>query len=271
MAEIKRFFEQQLGKDQAFRRSKFGAIVLVTDFGDDLAAAECKLSLTGVFQEHRIISPGLITVNDVAPFNKVHAAFNLCCLSRVAPPNTIFIGVIDPGVGTDRKSIVVQTEKEHCFVGPDNGIFYPAANNEGITGIWQIDNNQFPNSSTTFHGRDIFSKVAAEISCGINPESIGLPLDELVELKFGPGQIVHIDAYGNLKINGDIPSGITNLVLLSINLTIPFATTFENVDVGQPFAYRGSSGLIEIAIREGNAAKSLGYKIGDCLNIRPIL
>jgi len=270
MVEIKNFFEQQLGKERTFKQSGFGAIVLVTDFGDDLAAAECRLSLSSVFQENKIVSPDLIIVNDVAPFNKVHAAFNLCCLSNMAPPKTIFIGVIDPGVGTDRNGVIVQTAKEHYFIGPDNGIFYPAASHEGITGIWQIDKIKFSDSSTTFHGRDIFSPVAAKIACGLDINALGINVNSLVELFFQSGQILHIDSYGNLKVNKNIPTGISGFFLQD-KLTIPLVRTFEDVNVGQPLAYLGSSGLLEIAVREGNAAKSLGYKIGDCLNMRPII
>jgi hypothetical protein len=270
MAEIKRFFKKQLGKEDSFRRSRFGAIVLVTDFGDDLAASECRLSLDRVFQENRIVPPDLITVNDVAPFNKVHAAFNLCRLSSVAPANTIFIGVIDPGVGTERKSVIVKTAKEHYFIGPDNGIFFPAANHEKITDIWQIDKTKFTDSSITFHGRDIFSPIAAKIACGLNTSALGVNVNSLVELYFQSGQILHIDFYGNLKVNQEIPIETSGLILQD-KLTIPLVKTFEDVNMGQPLAYLGSSGLLEIAVREGNAAKFFGYKIGDCLNIRPII
>lgn len=270
MVETKRhiFAEQQLGKETLFRRSEFTAIVLVADFGDDLAKAECQLSLNRVFQENHVIAPELITVNDVVPFNKIHAAFNLCCLTNTAAPKTVFVGVIDPGVGTDRKGIIVETAKEHYFIGPDNGIFYPAANSEGITGLWQIDNSKFSNPSVTFHGRDIFSKAAAKIASGLSPDSFGTNATDLVSLEFQEGQILHIDRYGNLKINGTLPVGATK-IFLSNNLSIPLVRTFEDVDIGQPLAYLGSSGLLEIAIREGNASNVLGLKIGECLSIQP--
>lgn len=257
--------ERQGGKEE-LRHSEFGAIALVTDFGDDLAKAECRLALNVIFNEHRVIVPDLIAVNDVVSFNKVHAAFNLCRLANMAGPKTVFIGVVDPGVGTDRKGIILQTDREHYFVGPDNGIFYPAASEEGITGIWSIDESLFPTSANTFHGRDIFSKVAARIACGFDPSTLGEKADNLVKLHFQSGQILHIDRYGNLKVNLNVAEE-GNKIVLHGELEIPFLRTFEDVEVGQPLAYLGSSGLLEIAIREGNAAKILGYNIGDCLEL----
>lgn len=235
-----------------------------------MAKAECRLSLAEVFQPNKVIPPELIIVNDVDPFNKLHGAFHIWQLAKIAPQKTIFIGVIDPEVGTDRKGIVVQTEDNNYFIGPDNGILYPAVESKGINGIWEIDKEQFPNSSNTFHGRDIFSKVAAYIACGMIPDSIGFSIDNMVQLRFQKSQIVHIDRFGNLNIFDSNPNG-TNSIVLSNGLTIPIVKTFEDVEIGQPLAYLGSSGLLEIAIREGNASKSLGYKIGDCLEIQGIL
>lgn len=251
-----------------FRHSAFAAIVLITDFGDDLAPAECRLSLRQVFRENRAVSPEIIVVNDVLPYNKTHAAFTIDRLVESAPPEIIIIGVIDPGVGTQRKSVIVQTQNNHYFIGPDNGILYPGARRDGILKIWQIDRNQFPHSSTTFHGRDVFSKVAALIACGARPDLLGSPINELMELHFLHGQIVHIDAYGNLKIYGPVPQNANHLSLPEQNLDVPFVRTFEDVAVGQPLAYIGSSGLLEIAVREGSAARFLGCNVGNCLDIR---
>lgn len=251
-------------------------IVLVADFGDDLAEAECRLAASIIWRKNRVAPPDLTVVNDVRPFNRIHAAFTFHRLADVAPAGTVFIGVIDPGVGTTRRSVIVKTERQHFFVGPDNGIFYPVAVQSGLEGVWEIDESRFPVHSTTFYGRDIFSKVAAEIACGINLDVLGRRANQrdLLPLLLQPGQIVHVDAYGNIKIWGDVPDRVKSVAIRLENghsLQIPFVRTFEDVAVGQPLAYLGSSGLLEIAIREDvncGAADRLGINIGDQLNLK---
>ncbi len=260
-------------RDREIRRPDYPTLVFATDFGDDLAIGECQLSLMAVFQQEDVACPYIVTVNDILPFNKVNAAFQIDRLSKQAPPRTVFAGVVDPGVGTDRKGVIIQTKRDHVFVGPDNGILYPACSDEGISKAWQIDYSRRAKSSTTFHGRDIFSPIAAEIACGFPLGSFGPEINGLFEYQYEPNQVLHIDPYGNYKINNKDFAEAGNVGVSSIYVgarEIPFAKTFEDVEVEHLLAYVGSSdGLLEIAKRQGSAAKELGYEVGNCLGIRP--
>jgi S-adenosylmethionine hydrolase len=247
------------------------AIIQVTDFNDQASAVLCRLSALAIFAERRIRPPDWYPVNDVKPYSLINAAYILYRLTKWAPPETIFVGVIDPGVGTERRGVIIQTEK-HFLIGPDNGIFWPAARRDGITAIWQIYPEYHPRVSYTFHGRDIFSPAAAQIACGDDPSLIGRPLDrqELVPLDFRAGQVVHIDGtFGNYKIAGPIPDHPRTVILYHpTSLAIPFVNTFADVGRGELLAYSGSDeGFFEIAVNEGNAAERLGYRVGDCLRI----
>lgn len=242
-------------------------IIFVTDFGDDLAIAECKLSVMRIFKELDRLTPETVVVNDVLPFNKTHAAFCILRLASQAPKEAIFVCVIDPGVGTSRKGIIIKTRKDHYFIGPDNGIMYAAASNEGIDSVWRIREDLFPNASNTFHGRDIFSKVAGHISLGNHPSALGHPTNSIVKSKLYPGQIVHIDFYGNAKIFGRVPNHAKQVNLVEKAVKLPLVRTFEEVEDAKPLAYLGSSGLLEIAIRNRNATSHFGFKVGDVLKI----
>ena len=162
------------------------AVVLVTDFegnskehlgGAQSDAALCRLVLINELKSC-LRNPEMISVNDIYRHSIVNAAFIFCRLAKVAPEGTVFIGVVDPGVGTERKSVIIQTEKKHFFVGPDNGIFYPAAIGEIIEQVWRIGEAKFHDVSTTFHGRDIFTPVAAGIAKGVSLNSFGSRIDE---------------------------------------------------------------------------------------------
>lgn len=265
--------ESQRGVNFETLRGRFSPrIVLVTDFGNSLAGAECELAIERTFQEQGGDIPRLTSVCDVRPFNKVDAAFTLGRLAAVAPPGTIFVGVVDPGVGTKRDPIIVATRDQHFFVEPNNGIFYPIVNSEGVLAVWRIREEQHLGRSTTFHGRDIFSPVAAQLACGVSVDLIGERIDEerLVKFGFEENQVVHTDYYGNLKINCGIPEGAMSLVLGGLEngeLNIPVCKTFEDVKSGELLGYLGSSNLLEIAVREGSAVKLLAVEVGNRLKI----
>lgn len=250
-------------------------IVLVTDFGDSLAQTECLLAIHGTFSRNNVAPTHVFTVADILSFNKIHGAFIIDQLATTAPEGTIIVGVVDPGVGTQndgkREGIIIKTKK-HIFIGPNNGIFTRAVRQEGIIGIYAINTEYFPNHATTFDGRDIFSVAAAEISSGRDLSLFTSKLDKsrLVTLQFQPGQVIHVDSYGNIKIFSEIPKESDTLILEKDNLfVIPIVDAFGDVEKGQALAYKGSSrGLLEIALRESNAAKHFGIFVGDCLDIR---
>jgi S-adenosylmethionine hydrolase len=191
------------------------------------------------------------------------------------PPGTIHICVVDPGVGTDRKPVIV-VDKDQYLIGPDNGIFSLVAPRP--TGAYEISESAFRRDrpSATFHGRDIFAAAAAELARGGKPEAAGpqVVLRGKIAAESAPGglslTVAHIDVFGNLITNlaaERIPPGVTFRVAgRDIG---PVRTTFESVGVGELLAYVGSRQTLEIAVRNGNAAEMLGASRGTLIEVVP--
>ena len=139
-------------------------ITITTDFGDQFAAA----------QLHAIIATynfdgNIIENHSITPFSIEEGAFEIWQLSKFTPENTVHLGVVDPGVGSSRWGIIIKTKKG-WYVGPDNGLLYPAATRDGITQVWKIKEESFGDISNTFHGRDVFVKAAVLLSQGKKPQ-----------------------------------------------------------------------------------------------------
>ncbi len=244
-------------------------VTLLTDFGEQDGFAAI---MKGVMLS---INPQLafIDITHQIPQGDITAAsFILKSAFHYFPENTIHVIVVDPGVGSARKILGVQIPN-HIFVAPDNGVLqwifatWPDAN------VFELNKKDFflPNISNTFHGRDIFAPVAAHISTGITLEEIGSPCSnfnkgiipvckELGDI--ASGEIAHIDHFGNLITN--IPEHVFfNKKLHSIHLAahkiVKLANSYSDVLDGFPVALIGSHGMLEIAVRNGNAA--------ECLNI----
>lgn len=198
------------------------------------------------------------------------------------PPGSIHIGVVDPGVGTRRKSLVVETE-DHFFVGPDNGLFSFLGRKQ-IKKVISLTNKKYflKDISPTFHGRDIFAPIAAYLSLGVQPERFGREIKSLVRPKTDKskgrgrilGRIIYIDRFGNLVTslkNEDLPSGKVNVSINQLNIG-PVRTTFGSVPLGRPVCYINSFGYLEIAVNQGSAAEYLGidYKSDVKILIAPI-
>lgn len=187
------------------------------------------------------------------------------------PPGTIFVAVVDPGVGTSRKPILVRSSTEadgdgcHLFVGPDNGLLSLTAG-QGSDG-WILDNASIHRAevSATFHGRDIFAAVAGKLASGLEPSACGTPLRSWVELsrpetrqegKTLIGRVVHVDRFGNLVTN--VPAELIRNGAWEVELAGqalgPVRNTFGDVEPGGWVAYLGSGGELEIAIRNGRAS-----------------
>lgn len=243
-------------------------IAITTDFGDGFASIQLRAILSSLNFVGEVIEN-----HGVSPFSVSEGAFQILVLSRFTPPNTIHVGVVDPGVGTERKGIIIKT-KNFFFVGPNNGILWPAANNDHINSVWQLDESRLGGAiSNTFHGRDVFIKVAAYLSLGKQPESFGamkIPKSIVEKLDFKTGQILHIDSYGNIKIQWPKKISIGNNLLIETGKykhTIPIVKTFSDVSVGKPLALHGSSDTLELAVNLGNAQKVFGVKVGNLINI----
>ncbi|HZE86622.1 MAG TPA: SAM-dependent chlorinase/fluorinase [Methylomirabilota bacterium] len=270
-------------------------IVIVNDFGNHLSPAECQLSITNVFDAHRIPNgrqSKFMTIGDVKPFNVVDGAFQITQLAgNRRDMETVFVGVVDPGVGTERRGIVVQTKEEHTFIGPDNGLLSLAFGEQQVKNAYTIRKDFFDQVAPTFHGRDIFTPLAAEIAVGTDPVTIPaletIDPNDLMRLQLEEGHIVHHDGYQNAKLwkkgvpiisEGERAVAVTitpehrifDRGLFRKSITVPVGRTFEDVEVGGWLVYEGSSGRnnnggsghVEVAIREGAGKNGAGNRLG---------
>lgn len=223
--------------------------------------------------------------HDITPHNIREGAFVLQISVPYFPVGTIHVAVVDPGVGTDRKGIIITTRSQ-IMVGPDNGLLMPAARFLGNFTVYEITNEKYMlNSiSNTFHGRDIFAPVAAHIINGTSFEKIGERIGDFVDLDFGRGEItdktatgkiIYIDRFGNIitNINGvrlrevlDFDKKIMAFIG-DKQKEISFVKSYDFVKKGQLLMTIGSSNHLEIGVNQGNAARKLGVKLDDKVKI----
>lgn len=251
------------------------AITLTTDFGS-LYPASMKGVILSINPDATIID----ITHSIPPANIESGAFALYSVVKYYPPGTIHVAVIDPGVGTDRKAIVVRASG-HYFVGPDNGLLLPAAILLGDVEVYEIQSELIPDEiSSTFHGRDIFAPVAAYISKGMDLKDIGKITKEYIDLDFSGYEIqkdfirtkvIYIDDFGNIVTN--IPAEhLLKSVIQGTNLSIagrpiPFLRTYGDVSKGEMLSLIGSHGFFEIAVNQGSASKLLHLKNGNEITI----
>lgn len=256
-------------------------IALLTDFGlNDIYVGAMKAVIAKIAPEVAVID----ITHDVPAQNVRNAAFLLENAYRFFPDNTIFINVVDPGVGTDRKIILIKTEK-YSFIAPDNGLLSYIAQNHKVKSIFLINNSKYflKNVSSTFHGRDIFAPIAAHLANGVPDHEMG----ELIKIsdiqlfstnvihKMLDGslkiEIIHIDRFGNLifPVKIDTLLNIFDSPIFEINerKIIGLSDNFSSVEIGDILAYCGSSGYLEIAVRNGSASKELNVDYGAKLSI----
>jgi S-adenosylmethionine hydrolase len=243
-------------------------ITATTDFGDQFAIAQLQAVIADLG-----FTGKLIENHSVKQFSIIEGAFQISILSRYVPKQTVHLGVVDPGVGSCRRGIVLRTKKG-WFVGPDNGLLYPAAKEQGILNAWSLKESYFGKQiSNTFHGRDVFVKVAVYLAQEKKPENFGcsqINSNSLVKLKFRKGQVLHIDNFGNIKIYW--PRRVKNNGLLSVKtkrkvFSVPIVKTFTDVSTKKPLALLGSSGTLELAVNLGNAQRKFGVEIGEILEM----
>lgn len=239
-------------------------LVLYTDFGSrGPYVGQMKAALASY-------APGVPVVDlchDLIPFDAQAAAYLLAALVKDFPADSVFVGVVDPGVGGDRDGLIVRADGRY-FVGPDNGLFdRVAARAETKAKGWKIFWRP-QTVSASFHGRDIFAPVAAMLAAGT------ASADELGEAQdFSPrewpddlARVVYIDAYGN-AITGIRFSSLGRAVPVLQGETLELARTFSDLAPGEGFYYRNSMGLVEIAVNRGSAALRYGLSPGDPLEL----
>jgi S-adenosylmethionine hydrolase len=257
-------------------------ITLLTDFGS-------KNGFSGVLKGviWKISPDARITdlTHEISPQNILEGAIALWRAAPYFPSGTIHVAIVDPGVGTSRRSIAARIGDQY-FVGPDNGLFTPLVEQAEMTGqpvkFIHLDDPQYwlPVVSNTFHGRDIFSPVAAHLARGIPLEELGSPMDDPVRLtmpqpvkvkKGWNGQVMLIDHFGNIATNlsRDLTRGKKELVITIAGKTIHGLTnTYGEQQAGDLIALVDSENYIEVATVNGNGAKTLGVAVGDPVELR---
>lgn len=248
---------------------KHHTLTITTDFGDSFATAQLHAVIDSFGFNGKVIEN-----HSTAPFAIHSGAFEILTLSKFTKSGTVHLGVIDPGVGSERAGIVIKT-KNFWFVGPDNGLLYPAANEDGIKEIWKIYEDFFPNVTKTFHGRDVFIKSAIYLAMGKNPKNFGATKykGEIVKNAFVNGQVLHVDAYGNLKVYWENKLEIGRKLTITKNKKshlVPIVNIFNDVAEGHPLAYEGSSRTLELAINQDNFSEKFNISHTDVLDIKYI-
>lgn len=204
-------------------------------------------------------------MHDAPTFNPHAAAYLLASLISSFPKGTVFLCVVDPGVGdTERKPVIFKTE-DFWFVGPDNGLFNVVAKRSSDLQCWDITWKP-EQISSTFHGRDLFAPVAALLSLGkmYDVKEDKLPYDRVLpDWSDDLEQIIYIDHFGNCMTGIRAESIDENAVIEIANLSLSRATTFSNVPEGQAFWFENSSGLVEIAMNKVNISKKLKLAEGN--------
>jgi S-adenosylmethionine hydrolase len=246
----------------------------MTDFGTaNDSAAICRAVMLGIAPDAHIMD----ITHQVTPFSIEEGARFLAGVSPYYPAGTVFVGVVDPGVGTSRKAVIVKTKKGQLFVVPDNGLITPVVERDGLDSAREITNTDWmigEKVSSTFHGRDIFSPTGAHLAAGWDYTMAGPEVQQLVRLNSNTstatdkgieGEIIGLDdPFGSLITNipaddfktlGFALGDKVNVLLNKKPFTAPYVKTFMDVPVGQPLLYVDSRGRISLAINQGNFAQ----------------
>lgn len=274
----------------AFAASAFaspnGIAALLTDYGADSI-------YVGVLKGAMISRNASVRIetitNSVPNYDVIAGAYLLAEACKQWPTGTAFCCVVDPGVGTPRKPIALETKTGQYFVGPDNGLLSLVAKRFGVAALHELQNAKYfgPNAvSSTFQGRDIFGPVTAAIAGGAPLDDLGPALDKLVELDFPEarvegaavlGAVIRADGYGNLVTN--IPAELmaqagidkgadVDITLGAAHYVAPYKNTYGEVPVGARLLCSQSIGMVEAAINQGDLAETLHEGLHATVTLR---
>ena len=272
-----------------------GPLVLQSDFGvKDAAVASMKGVAVGVSRDLEIYD----LTHEVPTYNIWEASLRLAQVAEYWPEGTVFVSVVDPGVGTERKSVVLKTKSGHYFVSPDNGSLTAVAEQFGIDAVREIDEavNRLANSekSYTFHGRDVYAYTGARLAAGvISFEEVGRELPAAVlSIPYEKARVEDGRVFGNIEILdpqfGNIWTNIDRETFKALGLvpgdevtitifddgeevlaqTLPYFPTFGRVPVGKPLLYLNSLNNVSLAINQGNYSETFHIQSGASWSIR---
>jgi S-adenosyl-L-methionine hydrolase (adenosine-forming) len=266
-------------------RSPF-PLAMITDFGyRDHYVGAMKGVVASIAPKATVID----ITHGIPAQSIVAGALNLRETWRYCPPRTVFLAVVDPGVGTTRAPIAIETRAGARFVGPDNGLLWLAANEAGIKRIVKLTSprHRLTNVSATFHGRDIFAPAAAYLWRGTPLSRLGPELSSIVQLDLPRpvetarevrGEVIYVDGFGNLVSNIDRRTAEQfgarfRQKYLSVRINRGAAMlildAYGDAPKGVPLAIFGSFGLLEIAVRDGNAAAHFAAATGSSISLVP--
>jgi S-adenosyl-L-methionine hydrolase (adenosine-forming) len=251
-------------------------VTLTTDFGTcDGFVAQMKGKILGINPHARLVD----VTHDIEPFAILEGALVLKGVSRSFPPGTIHVAVVDPGVGTSRRGIVLKV-RDQLFVGPDNGLFTLIAPPEEPHEVREIRNPDYfcHDPHPTFHGRDVFAPVAAHLSTGKSLDAVGphvvdpvvLTVPEARSTEQGlEGEVFYVDRFGNLfsTIEAGMITRPVAAVLIGETTIGGISRFFGEVQEGRLVALVNSFGLLEIAVNRGSAAEFLDVGSGDRVGV----
>ena len=255
-------------------------ITLTTDFGTkDWFVGTMKGVIASIAPRCTVVD----LTHDLRPRDIRSGAFALAASHRFFPKGTVHVAVVDPGVGSRRKAIAVQTARG-VFVGPDNGVLSWALAREKVRAIHALENETYfvQPVSRTFHGRDIFAPVAAHLSRGVPIQKLGPALQAFVRLDWPEprerrsgieGEVVYIDRFGNAITNLEDrllrdSEGAFCEIYGPRRRVCPLKSSYQAVVPKKPVAVAGSSGFLEIAVNGGSAETTLRVSIGTRVVLR---
>ncbi len=269
------------------QRATNGIIAFMTDWGSrDWYVGAVKGVALSIFPEVTIVD----LTHEIPPFELEEGAATLWFSSREFPSGTVFVAVVDPGVGTERRPLVVHTENDMFFVGPDNGLFTYVMLDYGVKAVYQITNEAFmrPPVSYTFHGRDIFTPTAANLASGRNVSDVGPEITDYIMFEVGAafvengvihGEVMSHDLYGNLRTNitreyvDELGLTFGDEIRLTVDgetIETVFVNTYGDVEVGEFLTYVASTDQFAIAINWGNAREYFDADIGSTVIVEKI-
>jgi S-adenosylmethionine hydrolase len=253
-------------------------VTLTTDFGlKDPYVAEMKATILSICPTAQIID----VTHEVKKFSIPTGAFMLASAAPYFPNGTIHVAVVDPGVGSTRRPVVIQTEGGF-FVGPDNGLMMLAAEAQSIKQVREVRSRRFmlTHVSATFHGRDIFAPVAAHLANDVPIEEFGPPISDFVKPSFAQvfitadeavGEVLHVDDFGNVITNikaKDAEAFRGDIMQIQLAHAQPLQVkklykAYADGAPQEPLVLIGSHGYLEVAVNQGSAAAKFSLKVGD--------
>jgi S-adenosylmethionine hydrolase len=246
-------------------------ITLTTDFGlRDPYVAEMKAVILGITGNVHLVD----ITHEVTPHDITEGALALEAAAAHFPPGTVHLAVVDPGVGTRRRGLAVESAG-FVLVGPDNGLFTPFLQGDGWE-AFELSAPEFRRAvvSRTFQGRDIFAPAAAHLATGLPTGRLGPAVRDPVRLTWPEvraiggrvaGAVVHVDRFGNLvtSIHAEVVAALGSEVVVRVgNRVLPLVGTYGDLERGKPGALIGSANRLEIAVREGSAQAHLNATRG---------